>query len=291
MKAIYLSIEELNTLRRLETFGENVEAQFYFLGDFLLKIMRNPWREYSRVSLKNVNTLLESKDKISEEIPEFVLPELLVYIGKHLYGYAMQYINGVMLRDYLQESAIPFVKKIELLKKIGFFIDRFTGSNMFSGKYSLGDFHEDNIIVDVNGNIRIVDVNGLYLSENGIPNCRYIKEADNDLSYEGIKYERGGFFGEEGVIPSRETDMFCYGMMIMNFISQTDFVNLSYLERERYLKYLESINFSKEFLKWIKDLWGPISNVNPIAFLDGVTEEMWFSSSYKEYCKLIGKKD
>lgn len=276
----------ISNLERLSTSDTNSEGTFYFYdtfdGKMLIKIIKDPYNRYTQIGLKNIKTLREHSVILSTAIPEFVLPEALVYIDKTLRGYIMQYVKGTTLSDYLQNSAISLEKKLTILKKIGKTLERIFNFKEIPYKLILGDLHENNIIITNDEEIKIIDLNGMCLNPKDIPNCKYLNIAVDELRWKRPKYEIN-IIGE--VVPSENTDIFCYGMIIMNFISQSEFVKLPYYKIREYLNYLKTLGFRTDLINCIAKLYNLDKNENPYPYIEGISEEMIKNASMKVYCK------
>lgn len=286
MEDIKLSKTEISSLEKLPINCTNSEGIFYFYdtenGKKLIKIIRDFYNRYTQIGLKNIKILKEYNEILSVAFPEFVLPEALVYIEEKLRGYIMQYITGITLSDYLKKSDIPLEKKLTILKDIGKILEKIFSFNKIPYNIILGDFHENNIIINNENKVKIIDLNGICLNPKDIPNCKYLNMAVNELRYKKTKYEVN-ILGE--VTPNKDTDIFCYGMMIMNFISQSEFGKLPYYKIKRYLNYLKTIGFPTEFINCIEKLYSSDKNVNPYPYIESITEEMIENASMKTYCK------
>lgn len=286
MEDIKLSKTEISSLEKIPINCTNSEGIFYFYdtenGKKLIKIIRDFYNRYTQIGLKNVKILKEYNEILSIAFPEFVLPEALVYIEDELRGYIMQYITGITLSDYLKKTDIPLEKKLAILKDMGKILEKIFSFNKIPYNIILGDLHENNIIINNNGQIRIIDLNGIYLIPKEIPNCKYLRMAVDELRYKKPKYEVN-ILGE--VTPNKDTDIFCYGMMIMNFISQSEFGKLPFYKIKRYLNYLKTIGFPTEFVNCIANLYSSDKNVNPYPYIESITEEMIENASMKTYCK------
>lgn len=286
MEDINLNKLYISNLEKMSTNGTNSEGIFYFYDTkedkMLIKIIRDYYNRYTQIGLKNIKTLREYSEILSTKIPEFVLPEALVYIDNTLRGYIMQYINGITLNEYLQNTDISLKSKLNILKNIGIILEKIFNFKEIPHNIILGDLHENNIIINNDGQIKVIDLNGIYLNPKDIPNCKYLNMAVNELRYKHSKYETN-IIGE--ITPSKDTDIFCYGMIIMNFISQSEFAKLPYYEIKNYLNYLKTIEFPTEFINCIAKLYSSDKNENPYQYIESITEEMIKNANMKVYCK------
>ena len=280
-KILKIDRKDLKKFEKLLTTG--CEGDFYFYDTpnerKLIKILRDLNNRYTRGGLENIKVLNQHIDILAKEFPELVLPEKLVIVDKELCGYTMQYIKGMPLNIYLQAPNISFKEKIYILKSIGIFLEKLSYFKFPFGPIVLGDLHEENILVDEDGKIKIIDLNGIFLESNEIPNCKYLI-ADNGFYFNRPKYTVD-ITGD--VVPSQNTDILCYCMIIMNFITKSEFYKLRDYQINEYLKYMKTINFPIEFTSCIAKLYSRENNTNPYLYLDYITLDMLEQSSMENY--------
>ena len=70
--------------------------------------------------------------------------------------------------------------------------------------------------------------------------------------------------------PNKDTDLYCYNIMVLNTLFQGDILRLTIDEFYDYLNYLESINIDKELLSLISKLYTEDSNYNIYEYLDTI---------------------
>lgn len=282
-KILKINKKDLDNFEKLLTTG--CEGNFYFYDmpneRKVIKILKDLNNRYTRGGLENIKVLNQHIDILAKEFPELVLPENLVIVDKELCGYTMQYIKGVPLNIYLQAPNIEFKEKINILKSIGIFLEKLSYFKAPFGPIVLGDLHEENILVDEDGKIKIVDLNGIFLKANEIPNCKYLI-ADNGFYFKRPKYVVDI---TKDVVPNQNTDILCYCMIIMNFITKSDFYKLRDYQINEYLKYMKTINFPREFIKCIAKLYSIENNKNPYLYLDYITLDILKQSHMENYYK------
>ena len=280
-KILKIDRKDLKKFEKLLTTG--CEGDFYFYDTpnerKLIKILRDLNNRYTRGGLENIKVLNQHIDILAKEFPELVLPEKLVIVDKELCGYTMQYIKGMPLNIYLQAPNISFKEKIYILKSIGIFLEKLSYFKSPFGPIVLGDLHEENILVDEDGKIKIIDLNGIFLESSEIPNCKYLI-ADNGFYFNKPKYIVD-ITGD--VVPNQNTDILCYCMIIMNFITKSEFYKLRDYQINEYLKYMKTINFPIEFTSCIAKLYSRENNTNPYLYLDYITLDMLEQSSMENY--------
>lgn len=287
MRNIFIKETELLKLEKVKIRDpQKCEGVFYFYSvsnkKMIMKIMKNTHNYYSSQGLKAIQILLEYKNTISEVIPEFVVPEALVYIDSILKGYLMNFIEGVKLQEFLENPNIEFKQKIYILQNIGIILDKPLNLSNFPYFFHFGDLHEGNIMITSNGNIKILDSNGISIFQEDV-NSKYLHLCKSNLFCRS-KYQTNQV---DDPIASRDTDILCYMMIVMNFISQSNFSEFPFYKINDYLKYLKSINFSEEFLNCIDKLYTSENNINPYPYLENITEDMLEKANMNAYIKSL----
>ena len=69
-----------------------------------------------------------------------------------------------------------------------------------------------------------------------------------------------------------DTDLYCYIIMVLNFLSNIDFHKLSVEEANKYFEYLSNIGLNKELLDNISKIYSEDKNVNIADSLDYIKE-------------------
>ena len=291
-KKIFLSRGDLETLERPSIpSSEATEGQFYFYnteeGRKLLKIIGDKYNYYSKLSLKNAQILLQYSDVLSTFFPELVLPEQLLFLDEELEGFLMEFIEGENLMSFLNNPQVQFNKKINAFVSIGEVLERNKAIPDFPYKFNFGDLHEGNIIMNQEGKVRFVDTNGIQLNQSEIPNCKYVKMFRDDLLLFPKKYQQAATCE---IIPSHDTDLFCYGIMLLNYISKSNISQTPFYKIEKYLQYLQDIGFPREFMQAFHKLYSSAPNENFKDYLTSLNPSLLDESSFKQYQKRLSKK-
>lgn len=91
------------------------------------------------------------------------------------------------------------------------------------------------------------------------------------------------------VIPSRDSDLYCYNIMILNYLYGGNINYFSVSEFYDYLNYLDYIGISKELLDSFSKLLSYKDNDNVMEYLDSISRENIFRAKGYVYNRLKKK--
>ena len=280
MKILNMSKKKFDSLELLELPNHvfNTEGKIYVLPSKnkwqseikLLKKLYNTNGAVFGNKLQTINSLVDNQNAIA--IEEIVFPEKLAVIGEQIVGYTMPYIKSTNLKTALLSREISNEEKIDYLKQIGMILEKVKLVRQYSTikDFYLNDVHESNFIVDENKKIKVVDIDSCKINNNFIFGSKYL--TPNGLIKDIPKYKVeetfscGGYF-----IPSEDTDLYCYIIMILNFLSGIDINRISLEEFYNYLEYIHSIGITKELIDIFEKVVSNSQNENPYELLDAIT--------------------
>ena len=256
--------KEFNNLQEMK-LDEGVvhsESDFFYVPNSskIIKIYHTKDSRY----LINKKRIVENLIKFnkSADISELVIPEDFVYIDNEFKGILLPKINGINSSKYL-DSNVPISKKIEVLKKIGIILEKVNKNNA-----SFSDVHFDNFMVS-NDNVFGIDTDGMKIfNERGVTNFYLYHLTSHNID----KYETDCY----GIVyPSYNTDIYCYCMMILSFLSGNKNFYINDLDDfNSYLKYLKSNGFDECLINSLYTIYNPdIDNINPLNYLDSLCED------------------
>ena len=250
----------------------NTECKLYIIGSKinprkkLLKKFYNESDKYISKKVKNLDTLVYYR-KCFDIINEFVMPENLAVLSGRIIGYTMPFIeNSINLQTILKSNKYTIEEKIYYLKQIGKILNKMEIIKKFPYEIRLGDLHEANFIVDEKKNIRIVDMDSAYISNNEAFHSKYLFLCHNllDLPH---KYQTDD---DGDIIPSKNSDLFCYITIILNTLSGCAAYKFNLDQFYNYINYLNDIGINKNLLDSIEKIYQNGDNENPLPYLDEI---------------------
>lgn len=221
--------------------------------------------------LLTINILENSK----VDINELVMPEKLVINNGKLIGYTMEYIDGVNLKELFDNIKYDRLEMIKHLKEIGIILDKIRKLNNYnqSINFYLNDIHEANFILDQSGHIKVVDVDSCKIGNN-IPVIAKYLTPFSPIDELPEKYKRYNDAKIGYIVPDFNSDLYCYNLMILNYLYKDNIQKLDIAEFYSYLNYLISIGFSYELVDCFSKLYQYENNVNPYELLDLIPKDM-----------------
>lgn len=188
----------------------------------------------------------------------------------------MKYIKGTNLSIILNEPTITYEEKINYLKSIGNILEQMKKIRKYTElkDFYIGDIHEDNFLVDTEKQeIFVADLDSCKIADNKSFPGRYLTTASL-LRYNEIKYS---LLDEPDRIAdykvTEETDIYCYIIMILNYLYDGRVDRLSIEEFYRFINYLDDIEVNKELIENFEKIVVGAPNVNPVNYLDTLSSK------------------
>ena len=278
METLSISYKKFKELKALELDKSilNTEGKLFFVKDknkwnTKMKLVKSFYNDFG-VSFGNklltVNSLSNQKDKIN--IDELVLPEKLVVSNSKVIGYTMEYIDGTNLGLLLKDPKLSREKAINYFKQIGVILEKIDKLNEYEqvDNFHLNDIHEGNFVVDKKDIVHVVDMDSCKIDNNIPCIAKYLTPYSLVESFPN-KYSQKTGKGSIGfIMPDKNSDLYCYNIMILNYLYQGKITDLDIKKYYAYLDYLRSIDFPYELLDSFSHLFENTDNINPYELLD-----------------------
>ncbi len=288
MNTVKLTEKEFEKLNKLDIRGaQNTESEIYVLDtwkyknkNLLLKYLNEKEGEAFSSKLATVSLMIDKKDEI--KIDELVLPNNLVVINDEVVGFTVPYVRGTRtLTEVLNDNKVSISNKIKYLKKIGKTlrkIEALKRKNIID--LTIGDLHEDNILITKDNNIKFIDLDGAYINNNYPQGARY-------LYNEQLRYIKKYKYKNDLICPNKTTDLYCYNMIIINMIARSRMDSTNIPDYFNYTSYLISLGFDKHLIDSFRRIYSDGPNVNPEEYLERIDKEELSESSYNKYAEKV----
>ena len=276
MKVKNFSKREYNEFKELRVDTINTEALLFLIPskdrwnksyklfkDFYI----NEGTTFSN-KLATINTLHDYKEDIN--IDELVIPDELCSIDYNIQGYLMNFIRSNNLSRVLINNKITLKEKINYLRQIGNLLNKLKSlrKNNELKDFYLCDLHEDNIVVDCDGIIRVVDLDSCKIGGNLPSPSKYLANLRRkNIINDKYKFDN---YCDDLIAPNEETDNYCYSIILLNFLYQDNICKLSLDEFYNYIDYLNSIGIDNNLINIFYNLYTNKSNENPVEYLDSL---------------------
>lgn len=247
----------------------SIESNLYIIpgstcGPKILKCYKNQEGDYFGNKLLTINALINKKEEIG--IEELIFPEKLAIVNKKVVGFTMPYIDkNINLSTLLSSSMCP-TEKILLLKQVQKIIEKVAYVKL-DDPFFLADIHESNFVLNLrNGHVYAVDLDGCKISNNEIFTMKYGSFNEKIFDFEH-KYPLDE---NDNPIPNKNTEWYCFMMMVLNTISSGKLHKLLLNDFYDYLEFLKSNDFPKELIDVFCNLYKSKDNNSPGDLLDEI---------------------
>lgn len=230
--------------------------------------------------LQTINSLIDNKEEL--DIEEIVFPEKIATVGGEIVGFTMPLIDSINLSTALRSNEIDNERKIKYLRQIGTILEKMKLRRDYTSisDFYINDLHESNFIIDNDDNVKVIDIDSCKINGNGIFNSKYLSsksfirevykyqknnECNNEYGYHKYSTDMTGAF-----VPDENTDLYCYIMVILNFLYRSNIQNFTLQEFYDYLEYLQKIGVDQELLSYFEKIATCSDNVNPYELLDSL---------------------
>lgn len=277
MQIINMSKTKLNSLEPLilpknvtSTECELFKYPYYGKEKLLKKLHRTDGIIFAN-KLYTIEALNANKDSMPSN---FVLPESLVSINKKIEAFTMKYIKGINLSVILNNPDITYEEKIHYLKSIVRILEQMQNIRKYTNlnNFYLGDIHEDNFLVERDKQeVYIVDLDSCKIAGNKSFPGRYLTNSSL-IKYNNTKYQTLSQTDDLADYKIDEnTDIYCYIIMILNYLYDGRVDRLSLDKFYDFINYLEDIKVNIELIECFNKIVVGGNNINPCNYLDTLT--------------------
>lgn len=277
MQIINMSKTKLNSLEPLilpknvtSTECELFKYPYYGKEKLLKKLHRTDGIIFAN-KLYTIEALNANKDSMPSN---FILPESLVSINKKIEAFTMKYIKGINLSVILNNPDITYEEKIHYLKSIGRILEQMQNIRKYTNlnNFYLGDIHEDNFLVERDKQeIYIVNLDSCKIAGNKSFPGRYLTNSSL-IKYNSTKYQTLSQTDDLADYKIDEnTDIYCYIIMILNYLYDGRVDRLSLDKFYDFINYLEDIKVNIELIECFNKIVVGGNNINPCNYLDTLT--------------------
>ena len=277
MQIINMSKTKLNSLEPLilpknvtSTECELFKYPYYGKEKLLKKLHRTDGIIFAN-KLYTIEALNANKDSMPSN---FILPESLVSINKKIEAFTMKYIKGINLSVIFNNPDITYEEKIHYLKSIGRILEQMQNIRKYTNlnNFYLGDIHEDNFLVERDKQeVYIVDLDSCKIAGNKSFPGRYLTNSSL-IKYNNTKYQTLSQTDDLADYKIDEnTDIYCYIIMILNYLYDGRVDRLSLDKFYDFINYLEDIKVNIELIECFNKIVVGGNNINPCNYLDTLT--------------------
>jgi len=281
MKMINISKKKFDSLSFIElsknTF--HTEAEIFNIKyknkDKILKRLYNDMGVVFANKLYTLEMLNYYKDNLPSN---FVIPDYLVSIEDNIIGFTLPKINGINLCDLIYEKGITNKEKLYYYIKLGETLNQLKNIRKYSNLKDIyiNDLNECNIMINPqNKELNIVDLDSSRILNNGCFASSYLGTSFfiQDKPHKYIYNVCPESNGPGNILANENSDLYCYNIMILNYLYGDKVNNMNIDEFYNYLEYLNKIGIDKNLLDIFNILTTTADNKNPVNLLDTLTDK------------------
>ena len=295
MKVISISKSNFKKLEplKLSKHTWNTEGNVYeFSYRGQPKVLKKLFHQSGTIFANKLFTL-EMLDANKDNLPDnFVMPDSLISVDSTIAGFTIPKIYGDNLVDVLVSNDLTNKEKIYYLKKVGETLEQLKNIRRYSDLKDIyiNDLHESNFMINHNKKqLYVIDLDSCKIGGNSAFPAKYLTPKAL-LNNTPSKYEINEDTSIPGFVTANEnSDLYCYNMMILNFLYGENINNFSVPEFYEYLNYLKYLKVNDEMLNFFDRLVNNNRNRNPVNYLDSLTDEQIYRARKNVYTK-VNKK-
>ena len=290
MQTLSLSKKTFQSLPLLELPNSvyNTEGKIYeFSYKRQPKVLKTLYHLDGEIFANKLYTL-EMLNTYKDYLPNnFYVPDYLISVSNTIVGFTSKKLLGTPLSVLLDNKKIDCQEKIFYLKQVGFLLEKLKNMRQYTPleQFYLNDLHASNFVVDsLNREVGVVDLDSCKIAKNLPFSSRYLT-SKSLVTEVPEKYIVAGneTLGEGYIVANEESDLFCYFMMILNYMYGGNVHRFSLPAFYDYLNYLDSLGVNKEFIESCYHLVVPHTNENPLPYLDSLTDEQIYRANHVVY--------
>ena len=270
------------------------------------KVFKNLYRT-SGPTFANKLVTLELLDTFREILPHsFVIPDSLCSVQGQIVGFSEDIVEGDVLSTILSNRKVNLETQIHYLKEVGRLLeqlDRIRRNTELDSIY-INDLHGANFMIEKStGNLRTVDIDSVKIGDNKPFPSKYLSpkalfnkvdhryniyyKTEDEEQAEPSKYDYKGLFGY--IDPDKNSDMYCYIIMILNYLLGQNINKYSLEDFYDYIYYLDKIGIDHNLIEAFYKIVNTCDNEIDIDALDTLTYEQLAKANISMYSTVKGK--
>lgn len=280
MKMINISKKKFESLSEVELSKQtlNTEGQMFYMKyknkDKVLKRLYNDMGVVFANKLYTLEMLNFYKDNLPSN---FVIPDYLVSIDDKVIGFTLPKLSGINLCDLIKEKSITNKEKLYYYVKLGETLNQLKNIRKYSNlkEFFINDLHECNIMINPqNKELNIIDLDSSRINNNGAFCSRYLGPSFfiENKPHKYIYNDNAVVNGPGYLFANENSDLYCYNIMILNYLYGDKITSMNIDEFYKYLEYLNKIGIERNLLDIFNELTTTADNKNPVNYLETLTE-------------------
>jgi len=280
MKIVNISQKKLNSLNKLPLEKDivNTEAELYHYRYTSLYngVLKRLYQKEGNIFGNKLYTM-EMLDFNRHYLPRnFVIPDILISVKGEIAAFGMQAINGDNLSTLLKSENVPKELQLYFLKEIGNLLNKLQNIRTHTPLKDIyiGDLQECNFIANpYSKDLYVIDLDSCKIAGNMASPARYLNK-NALLNNADHKYQINKDPSVAAhVIPNETSDLYCYIIIILNYLYGTNLNNMTLEEFYEYLTYLEDLKIDLKLLEIFESIVTYKEIENPVELINSLTSE------------------
>lgn len=291
MKIISISKKKFEELEQLKLSREifNTEGTIYDFNYRGNKKVLKTLYTLNGYTFANKLYTIEMLDSNKEYLPSsFFIPDSLCTVSGKVVGFTVPKIEGTNLSTILNDKNIDYKQQLYYLKKIGEILNQLHNIRKYTTLKDIyiNDLHDSNFIVDNNNKeLKVIDLDSCKIGSNEPFAARFLTPFSMINGIEKYKLNKdensNGF-----IIPNSDSDLYCYSIIILNYLYGNKIGSIGIEKFYEYLNYLEYIGIDKNLITIFSKLVANCKNENPLHYLDTLTQTQICRAKEVVYAKV-----
>ena len=228
-------------------------------------------------------TTLDTLDEY-KNMEELIIPDSIIYVDGEIAGFACPIVyNHRNLGVMINNPKISLSKKLSYIKQMGDIIDKVERVDYPNNKFQFGDLNEFNFIIDQDNKVKAIDLDSAYLGVGEPLSMAYYLLKNKYIKSLPEKYKST----KKGIIiPTNNTDLYCYNMIILNALSKNNFHRIDIQTFYEYLDYIKELSLPSDLIESINNIYIPKDNLNPKDCLEYIDNSLEEKLDFKTFQKI-----
>ena len=219
--------------------------------------------------------------------PYFYIADSLVTVNGSIEGFTVPKVEGRNLADILADKSVSVEDQLFYLRKVGQMLEQLKKIRTTTPLKDIyiNDLHESNFIVNPkNQELYIIDLDSCKIKDNQPTPSKYLTPSSLVNEVKGkYKFADPGCLTYGHVIADENSDLFCYGMMILHYLYGENITQLNLEEFYDYIDYLRHLGYPEDFIQGLNTLVTNQKNENIGQYLDELTNEQVYRAREQVY--------
>ncbi len=274
LEAGVLNTEALMLVLRRKSFPDKIERVFKYLDAQDDKSIMSK-KIYTVTTLNQLDEYLE--------LQELVIPDAIIYVNNHIGGFGIPLIpEHRNLGAIIHDDNVSLKEKIFYLEQLGNIIDKVERIHLSDNRFQFGDLNEFNFVIDRENQVKAIDLDSAYLGIGEPLHMAYylLKNQYVKSIPEKYKSTSSGI-----IIPSDNTDLYCYNMILLSALSGENLYRYSIDIYYQYLDYIKRMGLPEQIIRSFQNIYIPKNNINPREYLEDIDTDLEEEYQFKNFVK------